>query len=342
VSDRAVGRPDIDGHRSVAERLRRRVVTIPAVGASAIVLTVSIPIWLPLALVADTIRARRRFPIARLLAFGVCWTWIEVAGVARSGVTFLVGKARHAPTQYALMKWWAGALMSALRSTVGFRPRVEGIDALGGGNAVVLARHASLADSLLSAWAIRCQADLWPRYVLKRELLTDPCLDIVGLRVPNHFLDRAAADGSAELAALRGLAAGVGRGEVAVIFPEGTRANDHKRVRALEKIAARDPGRADRLSGLRRLLPPRPAGSTALVEGAPEADIVLAWHTGFDGLDTFARILDRLAKPLPPVRIVFRRVPRAEVPVGDAFAEWLDEQWLQMDAEVDAALAREP
>jgi hypothetical protein len=35
-------------------------------------------------------------------------------------------------------------------------------------------------------------------------------------------------------------------------------------------------------------------------------------------------------------------VPRAEVPGGDAFADWLDEQWLRMDAEVDAALTNDP
>lgn len=331
----------VDEHRSVRARVRRRIVTVPALMAAAVVLTVTVPLWAPVAVVADAVRGRFRFPIARLLAFGVCWTWIELAGVARATFTFLIGRGRHAPTQYALMKWWAGVLMSALRRTVGFSPQVEGLDALAGGNAIVLARHASLADSLFSAWAICCRADIWPRYVLKRELLSDPCLDIVGLRVPNHFLDREAPDGSVELGALRELSSGVTVGEVAVIFPEGTRSNDRKRARALEKIAVRDPGRAERLAGMRRLLPPRPAGTIALVDGAPAADIVLAWHTGFDGLDSFGRILDRLAKPLPPVRIVFRRVPREEVPDGDAFASWLDEQWLRMDAEVDAALAQE-
>jgi len=38
--------------------------------------------------------------------------------------------------------------------------------------------------------------------VLKRELLADPCLDIVGNRLPNHFLDRHATDSGPELAAL--------------------------------------------------------------------------------------------------------------------------------------------
>ena len=83
-----------------------------------------------------------------------------------------------------------------------------------------------------------------------------------------------------------------------------------KRARALERIAERDPERAERLGSLRRLLPPRRAGRRALVEGAPHADVVLAWHTGFDGLDSFGGIVAKLAKPLPPVRFVVRRVPR--------------------------------
>ncbi len=329
-------------HRSAGARFSRRCRSIPGLLAATLLLTITIPLWLPSALVVDLVRGRIRLPVARLLAFGVCWCWIEVAGVVWSLGTWLLGRARHERTQYALMRWWADALMGALRGTIGIDPRVEGIEELEGGYAIVLSRHASLADSLLSAWAVRCRADVRPRYVLKRELLFDPCLDIVGLRIPNHFLDRTAVDGDAELAALRDLAAGVGPGVAAVIFPEGTRANDRKRAQALEKIAVSDPARAGRLRPLRRLLPPRPSGAAALLAGAPHADVVLAWHTGFDGLDSFAGILAGLARPLPPVRFVVRRVPRREVPGGDAFPGWLDEQWLRLDAEVDAALSTGP
>lgn len=325
-------------HDSRRQKLSRRIKTVPAVFGFALLLTLTLPLWLPVALLVDAARLRLRFPIARLGLFGVCWSWIEVAGVLHAFGTWLTGRGHDPATQYRLMRWWTNALMRALRATIGIRPRLENAEALAGGNAVVLSRHASLADSLLSAWAIRVEADLWPRYVLKRELLLDPCLDIVGLRIPSHFLDRQAADGEAELSALRELAAGVGPGVVAVIFTEGTRANAEKRERALERIRERDPARAERLRVLRRLLPPRPGGSAALLEGAPGADVVLAWHTGFDGLDTFGGILAALAAPLPPVRYVVRRVPRREVPAGEAFARWLDEQWLAMDAEVDAAL----
>lgn len=329
-------------HRSRRERLRRRGISVPALFAFAVAITITIPAWLPAVLVIDAVRLRFRFPLARLLAFGVCWAWIEVAGVLRAFGTWVVGRATHPASQYRLMRWWSGALMRALQATTGITPRLEQGDALAGGNVIVLSRHASLADSLLSAWAIVVQADLWPRYVLKRELLFDPCLDIVGLRVPNHFLDREAADSDAEFAALRELSNGVGPGSAAVIFSEGTRANPVKRARALEKIAERDPERAERLGELRRLLPPRPGGSAALVEGAPHADVVLAWHTGFDGLDSFAGIVAKLAAPLPPVRFVVRRVPRNDVPTGEAFVRWLDDEWLRLDAEVDAALTGAP
>ena len=174
----------------------------------------------------------------------------------------------------------------------------------------MLCRHSSLADALLSGWVFSHVTHVAPRYVLKRELLFDPCLDIVGLRVPNHFLDRQAADTSGELDALRRLGSTVGAGSIGVIFPEGTRANANKRRRAIDKIATRDPERAARMEALTRLLPPRPAGSQAFLEGAPDADVVLAWHTGFDGLDTFAGMIERLAEPIPRVRFVMQRIPR--------------------------------
>ncbi len=301
-------------------------------------ITAAIPIWGLIATAVDLVRGRLRFPLVRLLAFAVCWCWIEIAGVLRAFWLWVVGRAGDQDEHYRLMGWWSGKLIRAMEHTTGLRPRLEGLDALTAGNAIVLCRHASLGDSLLSGWALASEARVHPRYVLKRELLADPCLDIVGSRVPNHFLDREAADGTAELAALERLAAGIRPGVVGVIFAEGTRSNDAKRARALEKIGERDPDRAARLAGLQHLLPPRPAGSTAMLAGAPEADVVLVWHTGFDGLDSFGGMIRQLARPRTPVRFVARRVPRSDVPTGSGFLGWLDAEWLRMDAEVDEAL----
>jgi 1-acyl-sn-glycerol-3-phosphate acyltransferase len=121
------------------------------------------------------------------------------------------------------------------------------------------------------------------------------------------------------------------RRDVAVIFPEGTRANDTKRLRALKKISERSPERAERLSGLSHLLPPKAAGASALLEAVPDADVVLMWHVGFEGLDTFKGIFRRLTYAEPDAVVVIESIKRSTIPKGDAFAEWLDAQWLRLD-----------
>ena len=311
---------------------------MPALLAAAILLTVLAPVWLPLAALADIVRGRRRLPTTRLLAFGWCWAWLETAGVAGAAMLWVTGRRNDQRRHYALQRWWAARLMGALRFTTGIRVDAAEAAALQPGPVVMLCRHASLADSLVSAWVVTSVAGMNPRYVLKRKLLADPCLDIVGNRLPNHFLDRNATDSDAELDALRRLADGLAADQVAVIFPEGTRATVAKRERALAKIAERDPSRAERLSALQHVLPPRPAGSLALLEGCPQADVVFAWHVGFDGLDNFGSILRHLARPPRPVQFHTRRVARADVPSADGFTLWLDEQWLRVDADVHALL----
>lgn len=318
--------------------LRRRLVSVPGLMLFAVLLLATLPVWAPLVAVIDLARGRVRLPTARLVAFGLCWAWIEVAGLVVSGALWVGGQRNNRRAHYALMRWWAARLVAALRITTGIEVAEVDADCLTPGPVVLLCRHASLADSLLSAWVITTYHRMQPRYVLKRELLADPCLDIVGRRVPNYFLDRTAADSASELAAVQKLSSDMTSVDIAVIFPEGTRASARKRDRALSKIAERDPERARRLAALRHLLPARPAGSAALIAGCPTADVVIAWHVGFEGLDTFGGILRHLAGSPRPIRFRARRIPRAEVPEGEGFVSWLDEQWLHCDQAVDELL----
>jgi len=328
-------------------KLRRRLVSIPAVVLGAVLLLVLLPIWLPIALIVDLFTDHRRLPRTRLLLFALCWTWLETAALVRLLWVWVTGGAHDMDRMTASQRWWAASLLGALRLTTGLRVEVEGVEAFDPAPAVILARHACLADSLVSAWVVVGPAGHHVRFVIKRELLSDPCLDIAGKRMRNHFVDRGATDSGPELAALQELTTDMGDDTCAVIFPEGTRASPEKRARALAKIAERDPARAERLGALDHLNPPRPAGSEAMLAGAPTADVVLAWHTGFDGMDTFGGIM----RNLPPlsgrtIRYVARRVSRSEVPRsampgGEEFTRWLDDQWLQLDREVDAALAGE-
>ncbi len=316
--------------------VRRRAVSVPAVVVAAWVLTVC---FLPLAAVlvlVDLVRLKFRLPLLRLAAFGWCWAWLETAGVAAAAGLWAAGRAGDVDAHYRLQRWWANRLMASLRVTCGVTIHVDGVEELRPSPAVLLVRHASLADSLLTAWVVTEHAQLRPRVVLKRELLVDPCLDIVGNRLPNCFLDRQAEDSAPGLAELREMGATMEPSSVAIIFPEGTRANAQKRRRALERIGERDPDRVSRLAGLAHVLPPRPAGTRALLEGAAtrDAGVVVGWHVGFDGLDTFAGILAALARPRTPIRMRFARVPAPATLDGAQFERWLDDRWVQVDREV--------
>ena len=318
--------------------MRRRLVSVPGLFVLAIVLVLTLPVWVVLGGITDMVRGRFRLPTVRLLAFGLCWAWLESVGVAIAGFFWITGRHRSERAHYWLMCWWAARLIGALRLTTGIKVAQVDAECLSPGPVVLLCRHASLADSLVSAWVITTRMGMQPRYVLKRELLADPCLDIVGNRLPQHFLDRNATDSVSELEAVRKLSAGMKFNQLAVIFPEGTRASAKRRARALVKIAERDPARAARLAGLQHLLPVRPAGSAALIEGSPEADIVIGWHVGFEGLDTFGGILRHLARTPRPIRFRARRIARNEVPSGEAFTRWLDDEWLKTDRAVDELL----
>ena len=115
--------------------------------------------------------------------------------------------------------------------------------------------------------------------------------------------------------------------------------NTEDEVRAV--IAA---ARAERLQQLKHLLPPRTAGAAAMLRGHPTADVVMAWHVGFEGLDTFGGILRAIERRVAPIRLSLRRVDRRTIPQSkvddmEAFVQWIDSEWLRMDREVDLALS---
>lgn len=319
--------------------MKRRLVSIPAVMIVAVVLLLGAPVWLVVGSLVDLARGRPRLPVVRLLGFALLWSWLETAGVTASAMLWVLGRSGDHRLHFALQRWWARNLLRALRVTCGVRVTVENPEALHPGPVVLFARHASLADSLVSAYVVTSVAEMKPRYVLKKELLADPCLDVVGRRLPNHFLDRGATDSTPELQALSVLTSTMDDRTVGIIFPEGTRANPVKRAKAMARLSEVDPDRVARVSSMRHLLPPRPAGAAAMLRGHATCDVVVAWHVGFDGLDTFSGILRALSRPIPPVRFVLRRIPRSDVPSSyGEFTAWLDGEWMRMDDEVDTAL----
>ena len=82
----------------------------------------------------------------------------------------------------------------------------------------------------------------------------------------------------------RALAQGLGPDDGVLIYPEGTRFTPERRARAIARISERDARLAARAERIRHLLPPRLGGVGALLDGAPDADVVVIAHHGFDGL----------------------------------------------------------
>lgn len=313
---------------------------VPAVTVLAVVLLATAVVWIPALVVVDIVRRRARLPLVRFTMFGLLWAWLEVWGATSAGLLWLAGRGSDMRANYRLQAWWTRGVVAALRVTVGLSIEVEGAPARGEGPFVALCRHASLADSVMSAWVFVTHSALRPRYVLKRELEMDPCLDIVGHRLPNYFVDRKSANVAGELDGIAAMADGLSVGDIAVIFPEGTRANPTKRARMLGALSERSPARAERLAGLKHLLPPKPAGAAALLQAVPHARVLTMWHSGFDGMDTFGGILRQLGAKAVKVHVRIVEHQRTTIATGESFVAWLDQQWVAMDESVSHHLAR--
>ena len=316
----------------------RRAVTVPAVAAGSAALGLTAGVWAPVATAWDLARSGTRLPRLRLLSFAWAWTTLETIGVVASGALWLTGQADDRDAHYALQRWWAARLVDSLGVLANLHIEVDDLGALAPGPIVMAARHSSIADSLLPAWLLG-RIGMRPRYVLKDDLLIDPCLDIVGNRLPNHFVDRAPDDNATELELLEALAQRMDRADAAVVFPEGMVVTEARRAAAMARIAERDPERARRLDALQVLAPVRAGGTAALLRGAPTADLVIVTHLGLDAL----RRVGDATRQLPltePLRVFVRRIPRREVPEGDAFPGWFDAQWERADRELSARAAR--
>lgn len=331
----------MDALETAAARWRRRALTIPLCAALAGATLALLPLLLAAAWAADLAR-RDRLAWVRLVAFAAVYGVAEVAGLLASLALWVlyrlgVGRERFLDWNFALQGAWARALLAAICGIFALRLSVEGEEQAAGGPLLVFPRHASLADVLLPAVLIAGRLRL--RWVLKRELLADPCLDVVGQRLPNVFVERGSEQSERQVAAVAALGRGLGARDGVLIYPEGARFSPAARERALARIAAGPrPERRARLAALRRLLPPRSGGPLALLAAAPEADVLVLGHVGLEGL---AGLRDLASGSLVgrTLRVRCWRHAAASVPREreDALA-WLDARWLELDAWCDGAL----
>jgi len=324
--------------------LRRRLLTIPGYTLAWFLWLGSMPLWLPLALAFDVVRRSSWVALRGGVFLGV-YLSCEIVGMVASGGLWVwrrivgIDAQRWADLHFGLEAWWGTTLFRAVVRVFGLQVAVEGEgDAeLGRGPYLLLLRHASSGDTLLASALVSAPHGLRLRYVLKQELLWDPCLDIVGNRLPHVFVDRAADDSTREIRRVQALARDLGARDGILIYPEGTRFSEAKRRRVLERFRREgDAKMLDYTRSLASVLPPRLGGTLGLLEAAPDADVVFCAHTGFEGAASLARIWGG-GLVHQSIQIHFRRISRDQIPIGrEARSAWLLEEWRRVGAWVES------
>ncbi|GLY19186.1 acyltransferase [Kineosporia sp. NBRC 101677] len=245
---------------------------------------------------------------------------------------------RHYVCVRAFLRWIFWLVNHALHVQV----RVDGpeLEAYRDKPLIVFCRHAGPGDSFLLVHALMNWYDREPRIVLKDTMQWDPAIDIVLNRLPTRFI-RSGAPGKATVDPEKGPDAEQLIGELArkldgndalVLFPEGGNFTARRRARAIAKLRRRGlMAEAAKAEAMRYVLPPRPAGVLAVLDNAPEADVVWVAHTGTDHLLTVTDIWGALPVAVD-LKMRWWQVPAGSVPGGrEQRIAWLYEWWRQID-----------
>lgn len=330
-------------------RWRRRAVTIPLLYALAAAALLLLPVTLTLAGVMDLGLGPRRFArlragvyltfflcIEAIFLFGTLGVWLVNVPVAQNRARFL----RH---NAWLQTMFCTLLYRGLERLYGMRTECpDPVPEPSERPLLVFVRHASTADTLLPVVLLARGQGHVLRYVLKRELLFDPCLDVVGNRLPNCFVRRGGGERRTEVQQVLTLAEAIGPGEALVIYPEGTRFSAGKRARTLQRLADRGGSSAAALqlaSELERTLSPLRAGPLALLQHNPGADLLVIGHTGLEPAGSLGSLF-RGGLIGARVRLRLWRVPYDDLPRTESGqAALLADLWRQVDRFIQTTAA---
>ncbi|NVB40162.1 1-acyl-sn-glycerol-3-phosphate acyltransferase [Pseudenhygromyxa sp. WMMC2535] len=330
---------------TLGARLRRRALTIPSFWLAAALFWTLAPLTGLAVLISDIARRRRLcglrawFFLGAYLAINLYGQLLLLGAWIATG--FGLAPELRGRWTYWIQRHWAGLLFAIASRLWRLRWTVEGDERVEPAPAIYLVRHASLIDTMVPNRFVTAAHSIPLRCVVKRELLNEPCLDIAGHWIPNHFVDRIPEDSGHELRAIEALAAGLDPGEGLMIYPEGTRFTPGKRARVIASLAASDPPLAAQARALEHTLLPRVGGALALMRGAPEADVVIVGHHGLGG---FATLADMLSGALldRSVHVAFWRYPASALPTDDAArGAWIRERWAELDRWISAREAAE-
>jgi len=319
----------------------RRLLTIPIFIGATLLLTALLPLLVLVAILLSPFRPTR----GALPTFGFLYgyLWCETIGIFSALLIWVRhrNRADFLRANYRLQYWWANALKVMAEKLFRLRFDVSGEAALAGPAGLMLPRHASIADTVIPMVFYAIPRNIRLRYVLKNELLVDPCLDIVGNRLPNYFVDRGGQDSERARRGVATLMHALDEDEGVLIYPEGTRFSAAKRA-ALQSRYADSADMQAQLQRWKVLLPPRLGGTLALLSNSNGKDLIFCAHTGFEGSSHFSNLVNG-SWVGAHIRIHFWRVPNAEIPPdAQSQVQFLFRQWDRMQDTLNALASGQP
>jgi 1-acyl-sn-glycerol-3-phosphate acyltransferase len=320
----------------------RRAVTIPGTCLLTALVVGLAPIVLPILAAVDIAR-RQDFRLVRFYVSVVVLIGLHPIGLVMLFDAFVRGgRLWGAPPEREIRltakaeAWWANAMVQSAIYIYRMRMVVEGAEDLSDGRVLIFMRHTSILDTMLPLSVIGRPFRKHVRYVMKREVLWNPCVDVVGHRIPTAFVRRGGTRDTSDIQQVMWLAENLGPEGIVIIYPEGTRFTAEKQAKRLADIQKNNPELLERAQGLQYVLPPHLGGSLALLSRKTDHDVAFCAHVGIEGAGKMSdwaggALLDRT------IRIRFFRVPSKDVPVGDAARiDWLYHHWQEVDAWIDA------
>jgi 1-acyl-sn-glycerol-3-phosphate acyltransferase len=337
--------------------LLRRLVVAPLMPVLAVVVAA---LWVPVLLGSSVTgaaralagRGRPRWRAVRVATFALLYLLGETACLlaclglwVASGLGWRLHGGWFVRAHRAVLAAFLGILVRAASVVFGFRlvveePRRHPEDLLWAERqepVLVLARHAGPGASFVLVHLLISRYQRLPQVVLKEQLRLDPAVDLLLTRTGCTWVP-SGRDHGANAAELIGSAAGalVGR-QALVLYPEGADWTPVRHLQAVARLRGRGRFREAR-DALRmpHVLPPRPAGTVAALQAAPDADVLVFTHTGHDQLLDAASTWRAL--PLrDPLRMTWWCARGQTVPRGDeaAVTDWLHHTWVDIDAWVE-------
>jgi 1-acyl-sn-glycerol-3-phosphate acyltransferase len=327
-------------------KIARRTLSIFSVGSVCALLTLAFPLVFLACALLD-IKAKPTWAYIRAICFIEGFLIMELLGIT---IGFLIWVAemlrwdeeRFQARNYRLQNWWGVTIAKIAIRLYGITLEIKNPFEPTNRPFILFIRHASFVDTFLPILLVSSKHNIRLKYVLKEELLWDPCLDIVGNRIPNVFVKRGSNNSLAQIEKIQKLAENLNEDEGVVVYPEGTRFTQSKKERILGRAKQAGTESFDRASRFQNVLPPHLGGTLALLEGAPTADAVFCSHYG---LESTVSLRQLLAGDLvgTKIRVHFHTASNESIPTNhDERKTWFMEQWLNVDSIVTGYINDKP